>query len=77
MTNCTPHPNIPTLTNLNWVQWRILIQGYMKQHGLYTFITLTVPIPTNATEAKSFESRKTKVLGHPSAVHWHDQLSEV
>jgi hypothetical protein len=63
MTKHTPHPNIPILTNLNWVLWRILIQGYLKQHDLYSFITSTVPVPGNAAKAKTFESRKTKASG--------------
>jgi hypothetical protein len=56
-------PNLPTLTNLNWVLWKISIEGYMKQHDLYSFISSDDPIPNDPTEAKTFRTNKMKASG--------------
>jgi hypothetical protein len=50
------HPNLPTLINLNWVMWKIAIEGYMKQHDLYSFILTTEPVLADATKAKNFKT---------------------
>ncbi|PLW46051.1 hypothetical protein PCASD_03462 [Puccinia coronata f. sp. avenae] len=63
MTEQSLMPNIPTLTNLNWVMWRISIEGYMKQHDLYSFILTTEVVPTDATKAKLFKTKQMKALG--------------
>ena len=60
MTNCTLHPTLPTLTNLNWVMWQISIEGCMKQNNLYFFILTEEPVPTDAAEAKLFKTQKMK-----------------
>ncbi|KNZ60327.1 hypothetical protein VP01_156g5 [Puccinia sorghi] len=57
------NPNIPTLTNYNWVLWKISIEGYLKQHDLYSFISSREEVPSEAAEAKTFKSRKTKASG--------------
>jgi hypothetical protein len=58
MTEQSSMPNIPTLTNLNWLMWRISIKGYMKQHDLYSFISTTEVVPTDATKAKLFKTKQ-------------------
>ncbi|PLW19228.1 hypothetical protein PCASD_16610 [Puccinia coronata f. sp. avenae] len=63
MTDRVSHPNLPTLTNLNWVLWKISIEGYMKQHDLYLFISSDDPIPANNAEAKIFKTKKMKASG--------------
>ncbi|KNZ54436.1 hypothetical protein VP01_2948g1 [Puccinia sorghi] len=63
MTEQLSTPNIPTLTNYNWVMWRILIEGYMKQHDLYSFISSKEVIPVEAAELKSFKTRRMKASG--------------
>jgi hypothetical protein len=63
MTKQSLIPNIPTLTNLNWVMWQISIKGYMKQHDLYSFISMTKAVPIDATEAKTFKTKRMKASG--------------
>ena len=63
MTNWVSIPNLPTLTNLNWVLWKISIEGYMKQRDLYSFISSNDPIPNDPTEAKTFRTNKMKASG--------------
>jgi hypothetical protein len=63
MNNWPLNPNIPELTNLNWVMWRISIQGYMKQHDLYSFISSNKATPTDPSAAKSFKSQRIKGSG--------------
>jgi hypothetical protein len=43
--------------------WQISIEGYMKQHNLYSFILTKEPGPINAAEAKSFKTQKMTALG--------------
>jgi hypothetical protein len=62
MTDQVSHPNLPTLTNLNWVLWKILIEGYMKQHNIYSFISRHNPIPADNAKAKIFKTKKMKAL---------------
>jgi hypothetical protein len=63
MTDKTSNPAIPTLTNLNWDLWSMLIEGYMKQHDLYSFISSKEDEPTDAAKLKSFKTRKMKASG--------------
>jgi hypothetical protein len=63
MTDRLSHPNLPTLTNLNWLMWKIAIKVYMKQHDLYCFISTTEPVPIDPTKAKTFKTRKMKASG--------------
>ena len=63
MTNQVSHPNLPTLTNLYWVLWKILLEGYMKQHNLYLFISSNNPIPADNAEGKIFKTKKMKASG--------------
>ena len=35
----------------------------MKQHNLYSFISTTEVVPTDATKAKAFKTKRMKVLG--------------
>ncbi|KNZ45132.1 hypothetical protein VP01_845g5 [Puccinia sorghi] len=63
MTDRLSTPSIPTLTNYNWVMWRISIEGYMKQHDLYSFISSHEPPPTDAAELKSYKTRRMKASG--------------
>ena len=70
MAKQSPCPNMPTLTNLNWVMWQIAIEGCMKQYNLYSFISTNKPIPTNAAKAKSFKNRKMKASGVSSTWEW-------
>ncbi|KNZ46050.1 uncharacterized protein VP01_7604g2 [Puccinia sorghi] len=63
MTNQLSNPNIPILSSYNWVLWKIVIEGYLKQHDLYSFINSSEATPADPAEAKLFKSRKTKTSG--------------
>jgi hypothetical protein len=63
MTNQSSHQSFPILTNLNWLEWKISIEGYMKQHNLYSFISQRVVPPANTKESKAFETCKMKASG--------------
>ncbi|KAA1110912.1 hypothetical protein PGT21_050257 [Puccinia graminis f. sp. tritici] len=63
MNDKTTNPAIPVLSNLNWDLWSMMIEGYMKQHDLYPFISSTQAEPTDVTELKSFNTRKMKASG--------------
>ncbi|KNZ62851.1 hypothetical protein VP01_1215g2 [Puccinia sorghi] len=63
MTDRLSNPNIPVLTNYNWVLWKISIEGYLKQHDLYSFISTREAPPADPVEAKAFNTKKTKASG--------------
>ncbi|KAA1098650.1 hypothetical protein PGTUg99_050107 [Puccinia graminis f. sp. tritici] len=63
MNDKSSNPSIPTLSNVNWDMWSMLVEGYMKQHDLYSFISETEADPTDAAELKSFKSKKLKASG--------------
>jgi hypothetical protein len=43
--------------------WRISIEGFMKQLNLYSFISMTEAVPTDATKAKTFKTKQMKASG--------------
>jgi hypothetical protein len=54
--------NLPTLTLSNFSSWKIKIQGYCMQHGLYKYLTNPNP-PAKATSLADWEDKRIKVSG--------------
>jgi hypothetical protein len=55
--------SIPTLTNYNFVEWSIQVEGYLKECDCYSFISENEAPPDNPTDLKNFKTKKTRTSG--------------
>ncbi|KNZ48933.1 uncharacterized protein VP01_531g14 [Puccinia sorghi] len=54
--------NLPSLTGTNFNAWKIKVQGYCMQHGLYKFLTSSIP-PADPVKREDWDDKRIKVTG--------------
>ncbi|KNZ52123.1 uncharacterized protein VP01_3685g2 [Puccinia sorghi] len=54
--------NLPVLTSSNFTSWKIRVQGYCMQHGLYKFLTNNIP-PAEPAKKEDWDEKRSCVTG--------------
>lgn len=54
--------NLPTLTSTNFTSWKIKVQGYFMQHGLYKYLT-SPNKPASPAKLEDYEDKQIHVTG--------------